>query len=274
MMGDERSKRTLLDRRRFRGALALGAAFACGCATGVDVTDDELEEICDTSGNRCGTGGVTVSGSGGSGSSLGGGSSGGTFSANGGRSTATGGTFPTASTGGNVSGISGSGGTGATTQPLPVGDCLPTNDLVILYRNRSDTASTQEPSMVLGVQNSAGESFDLTALAIRYWFTADGTSNFIPTIDYASIDRSAISVSFGQESGSDYAELTFTGGGSIGAEGVQELQLRFHADPYQPMNQANDFSFLAGATSTPLTANRNITPYLNGDQVGGCIPAQ
>jgi hypothetical protein len=277
MIGDGRAKHGLPGCQRARCALAIWAAFACGCATGVDVTDEEFAAICASPNTFCsGVAGPAAGGTGGS-SSLGGNSNAGTFGASGGTGGANGGTFssPAGGTGGTsgVSGTSGAGGTG-TTQPLAEGDCLPASDIVILYRNRADGASTQEPSMVLGVQNAAGASFDLTDLAIRYWFTADGTSNFIPTIDYATVDQSSISVAFGQESGSDYAEMTFTGGGTIGAEGVRELQLRFHANPYQALNQTNDFSFLAGATSTPLTANRNITPYLNGEQVGGCIPIQ
>ena len=54
------------------------------------------------------------------------------------------------------------------------------------------------------------------------------------------------------------------------ASGVRELQLRFHADPYRDMDQTNDFSFLSSATAA--TPNANITPYLNTEQVGGCVP--
>jgi hypothetical protein len=35
------------------------------------------------------------------------------------------------------------------------------------------------------------------------------------------------------------------------------------------LTQTNDFSFSAGATAAP---NRNITPYVSGTQVGGCVP--
>jgi hypothetical protein len=51
---------------------------------------------------------------------------------------------------------------------------------------------------------------------------------------------------------------------------VRELQLRFHSNPYATLTQTNDFSFLSGAAQ--LTANPNITPYLQNAQVGGCVP--
>jgi hypothetical protein len=277
MMRDERSKRGRPDRGRFRCALGL-AVFASGCATGVDVTDDELAEICSSPNTFCGNAGSTGGGVGGSTggiSSRGGSSGAGTFGFGGNPSTANGGTF-SANGGTGATGVSGNGGTG-TLQPLAEGDCLDTNDLVITYRNRAANESTNEPSLVMGVQNSAGATFDLSTLTIRYWFTADGTSNFIPTVDYATLNgqgniSGSISVTFAEEFGSNYAQMSFApGAGTVDAQGVRELQLRFHADPYQAMNQANDFSFLASATA--LTPNPNITPYLNGEQVGGCVPA-
>lgn len=260
-------------------ALALGSAVASACATGVDVTEDELAEICSEPNTTCsGAAGASVGSVGGStGSGTGGSSNGGTFNNNGGTGgslSSNGGTFNNTGGTGGTQGSSGAGGTGSAV-PLAEGECLPTDDIVVLYRDRSSSASTNEPSMVLQVQNPGGTSFPLSDLAIRYWFTADGTSNFTATIDYATLNgqgniNGGINVSFGQEFGSDYAEMTFTATDMVGAEGVRELQLRFHAEPYAPLNQANDFSFLSPASTA--TANRNVTPYLRGSQVGGCVP--
>jgi cellulose 1,4-beta-cellobiosidase len=274
MMRHERVTRGLWECCRVRCVLVAGAASLGGCATGVDVTDDEFEEICASPNISCGEGtGGSPPATGGSVGGLGGTTSrGGTFGATGGTGTPAGGTFSaTGGTGTGAGGASGSGGGAGVTQPLAMGDCLPMSDLVIAYRNRSAADLEDEPTMVMQLQNPAGTSFNLADLTIRYWFTADGTSNFIPTVDYASIDQSSISVTFSQEFGSDYAQMAFTSTNSVGAEGVQELQLRFHATPYTPMNQTNDFSFLQAATQG-FTPNPNITPYLNGQQVGGCVP--
>ena len=263
-------------------ALVSGAAVSWGCATGVDVTDEELAEICAESNTTCGgaAGSIGVGGSS-SGSGLGGSSGGaGAFTANGGTggslgSSGSGGTFTAnGGTGGSL-GSSGSGGTSGSV-PLAPGECLPTDDIVVLYRDRKAAEpSTNEPSMVLQVQNPGGTSFPLSDLAIRYWFTADGTSNFTANVDYATLNGQGslggINVSFGQEFGSDYAEITFSGTDTVGTDGIRELQLRFHAQPYAPLDQTNDFSYLSPATTA--TANRNITPYLRGSQVGGCVPS-
>jgi hypothetical protein len=276
-MRKDASHPLLRARQRVGCGLALAAAFACGCATGVDVTDEELDAICSDPVNRCTGSAPSAGGSAGSGGGGFGGSTGGTFNANGGSSgfPSNGGSGTNAGAGGSL-GSAGSGGTGGV-QPLAEGDCLPTDDIVVLYRDRNNgAATTNEPSMVLQVQNAAGTSFSLSDLAIRYWFTADGTGSFMGTVDYATVNgqgniNGGIVISFGQEFGSDYAEMTFpTLTDSIGTEGVRELQLRFHSNPYATLTQTNDFSFLSGAAQ--LTANRNITPYLQNEPVGGCVP--
>lgn len=272
-------KPVLLARQALWWGLGLGAALAVGCATGVGVTEEELAEICAQPNTTCGGGGSSVGSVGGStGAGVGGSASGGTFGANGGTSSfpSSGGSTPTGGgTGGSTPG--GAGGTGGSV-PLAEGECLPADDILVLYRDRTSGAvSTNEPSMVLSVQNPGGTSFPLSDLAIRYWFTADGNSNFIATVDYATLNgqqniNGSIQISFGQEFGSDYAEMTFpTLTDTVGPEGIRELQLRFHADPYAPLNQTNDFSFLSNAAMA--AANRNVTPYLRGSQVGGCIPS-
>lgn len=129
--------------------------------------------------------------------------------------------------------------------------------------------------MVLSVQND-GPAFALTDLTIRYWFTAETAGNFTFNVDYATFDGQenlggSTNVTFGQELGSDYAEIGFSLARNVDTGGVREVQLRFHVDGYPDLDQTNDFSFLASATAA--TPNPNITPYVSGEQVGGCIPA-
>lgn len=267
----------------------LGAAFAAGCATGVDVTEGELNEICSEPGTTCGgvsnpVGSAGSAATGGSGSSIGGSgniSNGGTYSASVGGSSGSinsgggqAGSSNSATGGSSGSGAS-TGGTGAT-QPLADGDCLAQSDVVIRYRDRSNGAATNNQiTMVLSVQNM-GPDFDLTDLTIRYWFTSEVGTAFSFNVDYATFDgqqnlSGSTTVTFGQDLGSNYAEIGFSQAGTVGTAGVREVQLRFYADGYPNMDQSNDFSFLSGAPAD--TPNPNITPYVNGAQVGGCVPA-
>jgi len=285
-MQDVRSPLELPARHRAWLAAALGAAFAYGCATGVAVTDEELAEICDdpnlSCGEATGAGGSPIGSAGTGGTGVVGGQSGSFNSGGTGGSGINGGQSGSFNAGGSSSGTAGTsatagtGGTGTSPQPLAEGDCLDTSSVTILYRDRKNGAtSTNEPSMVLSVQNS-GPAFDLSALTIRYWFTADGNSGFTGNVDYAAFDgqqnlTSTVMVSFPPaENGSDYVELSFPGATASVTTGVQEVQLRFHSNPYADLDQSNDFSFLSPATNA--TPNPNITPYVNGTQVGGCTP--
>lgn len=262
---------------------ALGAlGLLCACATGVDITEDEFAEICADPGAQCpdevvvgNNGGSGPSGNGGSGQSFGGSTNGGSFNA-GGSGTGFGGT--SSSNGGSTSGSG--GGSSPPLPPLAEGTCLMgTDQVVINYTDRSNgSSSANQASMTLSVVNN-GASFNLPDLTIRYWFTDDGAGDFNNCSDCANVDYAAqsggasitdaVTVTFGEESGSNYAEIGFESGNAVGPEGVEQVQLRVHTSNYQTLNQANDFSFLAGATAAP---NRNITPYVNGTQVGGCVP--
>jgi hypothetical protein len=287
-LGSERKNHELATTR---GAIwciaAAGVLFggAGACATGVDVSQAELAEICsepnidcDATGTAAGSGGASGTGQiGGASGSSGSGTSG-SFGT-GGTVSSTGGT--TGGSGSGSSGSSGSSGTsgsagssGTVLKPLAKGMCMSTSSIVIVYTDRGKGASDQQATMTLHVQND-GAAFDLTDLTIRYWFTDDGLGAFTSEIDYAqlmgdqSFSKSNVTVTFGMESGSNYAQIGFSSGGSVGSAGVDQVQVRLHTSDYKTMDQSNDFSYQGSAMAM---ANANITPYLNGTQAGGCIP--
>jgi hypothetical protein len=266
------------------GGAALLFSGAAACATGVDVSQAELAEICAESNIECddspsSTGGASGSGPVGASGSSGSGNSGGPSNTGG----------STSNTGGSGSGSSGSSGTSGSTgtggsagsanpplQPLAMGTCMATSAVVIVYTDRGMGATTaNQATMVLHVNNT-GPTFDLTALTIRYWFTDDGLSDFTYDIDYAAQgggmgNKEDVTVTFGEERGSNYAAIGFTAGGPVGPEGVDTIQVRLHTSDYKMLDQSNDFSYLGSASAV---ANANITPYVNGTQVGGCVPVQ
>lgn len=269
-------------------AASFGSTWAC--ATGVDVSTAELAEICSSTEQLIvcegglaggGAGGVGPAGSAGAISNpVGNAGSSGSFSGNGGSTGSSGSTGTSGSTGVSGStGTSGAAGTGGNQpqQPLAQGQCMPAgeDDVVIVYTDRADAVMFNQATMVLSVEND-GPSFDLTDLTMRYWFTDDGLSDFTGDIDYASPGggqdiKSNVTVTFGEENGSNYAAIGFTTTGiTVGPEGLDTVQLRIHTSGYQMLDQSNDFSFSASAN---MIENRNITPYVNGVQVGGCVPA-
>jgi hypothetical protein len=264
------------------GGAALLFASAAACATGVDVSQAELAEICAESDVECGDGASGTGGASGAGTiGLGGSSGSGTSGSQG-----TGGS--PSNTGGSSSGNSGSSGTsggsgagggsagsGSTPlQPLARGMCMATSSVVIIYTDRSNgAAASSNLTMTLHVNNS-GPAFDLPDLTIRYWFTDDNLGDFTSDIDYAQQsngmgNKEDVTVTFGRESGSNYAAIGFSAGGPVGPEGVDQVQVRLHTSDYKIADQSNDFSYQGSATAV---ANANITPYVNGVQVGGCVP--
>jgi cellulose 1,4-beta-cellobiosidase len=127
--------------------------------------------------------------------------------------------------------------------------------------------------MTLTLNNTGGD-FNLTDLVIRYWFTADGQANFTGEIDYATLGGGAdlkpsMCVAFGDQLGSQFADIGFTAGGTVGPTGIPDIQIRIHTQNYSPLDQANDFSYDAGAAAEP---NPNLAIYLAGALVGGCEP--
>jgi hypothetical protein len=284
-LGSERKNHELATARGAIWCIAVAGALlggAAACATGVDVSQAELAEICsepnidcDATGMAAGSGGASGTGQvGGASGSSGSGTSGsfgtgGTLSSTGGT---TGGSGSSGASGG--SGTSGgAGSSGTVLKPLAKGMCMSTSSVVIVYTDRGKGSTDNQATMTLHVQND-GQAFDLTDLTIRYWFTDDGLGAFTFNVDYAQQSggqslTSAVTVTFGTESGSNYAQIGFSSGGSVGPEGVDQVQVRLHTEDYKMMDQSNDFSYQGSAMATP---NANITPYVNGTQVGGCVP--
>ncbi|MEO8182869.1 MAG: cellulose binding domain-containing protein [Deltaproteobacteria bacterium] len=282
------SKHEAVEHRAFwwwsAGGAALLFASAAACATGVDVSQAELAEICaesnvDCDGEPLGSGGTSPVGasgnSGSSGTSGNLGTSGSPSNTGGSSSGGNSGNTGTSGNSGTGGGSTGSAGAPAQPlQPLARGTCMATSSVVIVYTDRSNgAAASSNLTMTLHVNNS-GPAFDLPDLTIRYWFTDDSLGDFTSDIDYAQQsngmgNKEDVTVTFGRESGSNYAAIGFTAGGPVGPEGVDQVQVRLHTGDYKMANQSNDFSFLGSAAAV---ANANITPYVNGTQVGGCVP--
>ena len=262
-------------------ALAAGIA----CATGVDVSDEEFQTICaeDPSLDCAGTG-TAQGGSGvGNGGSLNppinnqGGS--GSLANNGGggaSNVGTGGSGNTVT--GGTGGTTGNAGTGpimggsctSIVAPIGTGVCAQNGTATVTYSDRTEGIPGNQASMELSL--AATSALNLPDVVIRYWFTANGLTDFTGEFDYASLGdgsdlRPSMCSAFGSQLGSEFADIAFTGGGSITS--IQTIQLRVHTTGYAPMEQTDDFSFVSDANAA---ANPRISVYADGQLVGGCEP--
>ncbi len=264
------------------GLALLGALAVSRCATGAAVSDEELAEL-EAAARAQGQGPAApiISGGASPGGTAGGGSGqtpaagpGGSLSGGGSSSEGAGGnlTVPPAEAGGGGGGViespplSGGSCGGGAVAPTAVGGCSQTGQVSVLYSDTTGSTDTDQLRMTLSVEN-AGPSFNLSDLVIRYWFTADGRSNFTGEIDYASVD--GVCVNFGDQQGSGFADVAFASSQTVGADGIREVQVRIHTSDYARLDQGNDFSFMAGAMQA---ANQNLTVYVAGERVAGCEP--
>lgn len=248
--------------------VSAAACLLTSCATGVDVTDEQFDElnnaiVADNSGSAA----PVISDGSNAGNSAG--SAGSSTGGSGGNSTVS----PSdLGTGGNnvVAGPPLDGGDcESAVAPIALGECVEGGAISILYTDRSNGQSTNsEMTMNLSIQNSGGD-FTLSDLVIRYWFTADGQSDFTAVVDYSSIESANVCVDFGNQQDSGFADIGFISGQSINGDGVREVQVRINAGGFAPLTQTNDFSFLSGANGA---SNDNISVYLQGVLVAGCEP--
>ena len=153
-----------------------------------------------------------------------------------------------------------------------------TASLTAQYATTATAASSSQIANKLQVTNTGTEAVPLSAVTVRYWFTADTTGSLSYACDYAVLDCANVKGSFGAVSpavtGADrYLEVGFTAGaGSLypgNATGV--IQNRVQQGSFGNFNQADDYSFSASTTS--LTDWARVTVYYNGKLVYGTPPS-
>ena len=126
------------------------------------------------------------------------------------------------------------------------------------------------------IGNGGTASVPLSSLAIRYYFTSDGSTNLGFNCDYAALGCGNLSGTFGTVSGANadhYVEVTFgAGAGSLGPGASSgEIQTRFHDAGYQvTFTQGNDYSF--DPTKTAFVDWDKVTLYQDGTLVWGVEP--
>lgn len=269
MIANNRSDRNVI------GSASIVCLILCSvvsCATGVDVSDEELAELYAQSmtGGRVpvgGNGGASVIGGNGGTSAIGG-NGGASLGGIGGTSGGTGGT--SASTGGSAGTtvpINPGVACGAS-PPIASGGCASETSPTVVYTDRSDSPIFNQLTMALTVENVG--PINLQDLVLRYWFSADqGQTDFVAEIDYAEVGKENVCVSFGNQLGQSFADIAFSGGAPTSEGLVRDVQVRLHTPNYAQQDQGNDFSFMASADQV---ANENITVYVAGSRVSGCEP--
>jgi hypothetical protein len=126
------------------------------------------------------------------------------------------------------------------------------------------------------ILNNGTTPVDLSTLAVRYYFTADGSTSLSANCDYAQIGCGSITQMFHATTGMNadtYAEVTFASGAGTIAVGSDsgEIQSRFHDSSYAVnFTQTNDYSF--DATKTAYGTWDHMTIYQGTSVLWGTPP--
>lgn len=168
-------------------------------------------------------------------------------------------------------------------EPLTVSFILPlepvtvVTDLKVNEVRYTGQATSNTLGSYIEIQNTGNESYDLSKLEVRYYFTNDGYNNLLFFNDNTgmNINMTPWYVSLGttatfnpvvceEDSADTYASMTFANSTySLIASGKLGIQSRITNSTWQNFNQGNDYSF--GGTDT-------IVVLYDGKVVAGRIP--
>ncbi|GAA3969049.1 cellulase family glycosylhydrolase [Thermobifida alba] len=147
----------------------------------------------------------------------------------------------------------------------------PAGEVEVHYRNNSASATDSQIAPGLRLVNTGSSTVDLSDVEIRYYFSNESGGAPQYACDWAQVDCSNVSASFGSLSapGADtYLALTLAGSLAPGA--TTEIQGRIHASTWANFDESDDYS---RGDNTDWAANPAVTAFLGGTLVWGVPPA-
>jgi hypothetical protein len=167
------------------------------------------------------------------------------------------------------------GADAASADAATVASC-PTCPIELKYMTTTTDAVTADIRPHYEIFNNGSNPQDLTVLTVRYYYTADGSTQQAYACDYAQIGCGSIEATFTaitppKTNADHYIELSFTAGSIPAGGSTGEIQIRFHDSSYQVMfTQTNDYSFDAAASQ--YADWNKVTVYRSGTLVWGVEP--
>ena len=159
-------------------------------------------------------------------------------------------------------------------QPKPAPKPQAAAGLAVHYRCAGAKADDNQIRAVVQLVNAGPQPVPLADLTIRYWFTADGLTDFQHWCDYAAVDarhvRLAVRPLDKPVAGADACvEIGFDAGVVPPAGSSGDVQVRVAARDWAAFDQANDHSFDPAAAGGPAP---RITLHRGGRLVWGIEP--
>jgi hypothetical protein len=177
------------------------------------------------------------------------------------------------------SGESGSpdvGSSDGTAPDAPVLSTCTLCPLVVEYMTPTTASTTGDIALHVEIANNGTSDENLSALTLRYWFTADGSASQAFACDYAVVGCGDVQAKFAAmaapaAAADHYLELSFRSGAIAAGASTGEIQARFHDSSYAvTFTQTNDYSF--NAADTAYAPWNHITLYRGGTLVFGVEP--
>jgi hypothetical protein len=151
--------------------------------------------------------------------------------------------------------------------------------LVVQYLAADSNMMANDIKPHFQIQNNGASPENLSALTLRYWYTAQGSTSQAFACDYAppafgdcsQVQATFVAMTTAKPKADHYMEISFTSGSIPSGGGTGELQTRFHDTNFAVnFDQTQDYSF--NASDTSLTTWTQVTLYVNGTLAFGVEP--
>jgi len=154
------------------------------------------------------------------------------------------------------------------TEPAPVAESRSSK---VYAENKVRNLKTNTLSLGLQVGNVGNVPIDYQDITVRYWFSPDGTSPLVYTVDYSPLGASNVRLSTGQQAGETYMQMGFAPGlGMLYPAGnTGTVQLRINKADWSNFDQGKDYSYRPPA---PIAEHPRMTVYVKGQLVYGTEP--
>ena len=140
------------------------------------------------------------------------------------------------------------------------------------------SATNNEIKPVLRIVNAGGTAISLSDLTLRYYFTSEGTAAsgsvcYWAAVGCQNLQHQVSRLAEPAEGADSVLELRFGAGAGSLAPGAStgELKLAVHKSDWTAYNEADDHSYLAGATT--FAAAPHVALFHESDLVWGTSPA-
>ncbi|MDL4818490.1 cellulose binding domain-containing protein [Actinomadura opuntiae] len=149
--------------------------------------------------------------------------------------------------------------------------------ITVRYKTGQTSGSAGEIEPWLEIVNTSTAPIPLSAIKVRYYFTADAPVPYTFACAWArpgcaNLSASVAAISNPASTADHYLQIGFAAGAGTLAPGADtgDLQLRLYRSDWQNVDQSNDYSF--NGADTAYTANDHVTAYDDGALVWGTDP--